>query len=142
MDQTQKHLSFIVMQLKKMDFDKTKKNQIFINIKNSYCDKNLKIKLWQNWTTPIVTNLNLKFYKNTKLILSQISRTQIETKLKLWQLKFSNCDKTRTINLWQDLNSDKTQNIKLWQLKLWKLKLSHCDKTQISNCDLRGCFWF
>ena len=93
----------------------------------------------QNSTTQIVTNLkysncerkNLKNFncdQTQKLIVTKL-KTQIGTKLKLWQisntqmvtnLKYSNCDKTQNFA---------TQNFKLWQLKLWQY--SNWDKTQI-----------
>ena len=52
-------------------------------------------------------------------------KTQIWTKLKLWQ--------NTKLDLWKNLNGDKTQKLELWRKKtriVTKLKNSNCDKTQ------------
>ena len=109
--------------------------QTVMKLKNFYCDKTQNLKWWQN------------------------SKTQIMTKLKLWEKKLkklkcdnSNCDKTWELKWWQ------TSKLKFWQysktqivskaqivmkLKLWwnsrtkklKKKLKCEEKNSNSKCD-------
>ena len=134
-----------------------------LKISNSHILTKLKLKLWQNSKTQIVTIL-----KNSRSDKTQ-SETKLKLKLKLWQisntqivtkLKFSNCEKTQNfiVKKLQKLNCDKTQTLKLWQnwttqtarnltLKLWQilytqiltklklLQLKNLKLWQYSNCD-------
>ena len=98
-------------------------------LKNSICDTNRKLKLWQDSKTQIVTKL--KMWQN-----SSCDKAQIETKLKLWQNynyeKNYKCDKTKIVTKLINSNYDKTPKLKLWQnskLKLWQ-NLKY-DKSQV-----------
>ena len=106
-------------------------------LKNTYCDKTQKLKLWQNFRKK--SNCD----KTWTLKLGQNSKPWIVTKLKkLKHLKNSNCDKTKKINCdktWtnqlcqnsktqiltkpENWNSDKTKKKSSWdtnqKLKLW-----------------------
>ena len=112
---------------------------------NSNYDNTQKVKKWRNSKTQIVTTRKK----------SKWDKTQVVTKLKLWQS--SNCDKTQFVTklkLWQNSNCetkiknsnvttqtvtkpensyyDKTPNLKLWQ----NLK-SNLDKLEIWQISIK-----
>ena len=78
-------------------------------------------------------------YKNQQKITSNCDKTQ---KLKLWQLKNSNCDNSKTKIV-------TTQIVTKFKLEMWQIENSNCDQNQIvtklnknqtvtkfnSNCD-------
>ena len=117
--------------------------EIVMKLKNSNCDKTLKLKLWQNSKTHSDKTQKLKLLKKN-------SKNLCETKPKLWQnlrtqtmtkkysknqivtkLKNSNCDesqivikikKTQLVTKLTNLPGDQTHKLKLWQnskLKFW-----------------------
>ena len=117
------------------------KTQIVTILKNSYCDKTQKLRLWQNFK-------NSNYDKTHKLKLWQSSKTRIVTKLrklKWWQnsktqivtkLKKNSCDKNGKLKFWKtqpfnlgqstNWNCDQTQKLKI----VTKLKILSCDNTK------------
>ena len=96
------------------------KSKMVTKFKSSSFDRNLKVKLWQYSKTQIVTKL-----KNSNCDRKKIKKTQIVTKLQLWQ-------NLKTWLVTQNSYFAKTQKLKLWQnsknLNVTKLKTSNCDK--------------
>ena len=90
----------IVTKLKTSNCDKTQKIQFETKLKSTNCDKSQKLKLWQN------------------------------KKLKLWQLKKSNCDKTQKLKLWQlkNSNSDTSTTDEMFLGQLSQFSQCFCDK--------------
>ena len=100
---------------KNSNCDETQKPKM--KLKNSNGDKTQKFKWWQNSKTKIVKKLNNSNCDKTL-------KTQVVTKLKLWQnpnwdktqvlhivikLNYSNCDKTQKLKFGQNLNYHKSQ---------------------------------
>ena len=118
-------------------------------IQNSNCDKTqilrknsknqlvIKLELWQNLRTQIMTNFTLKSWPKSKnlncvinlncdatQIVMKLKNSQLvmKFKLKLWQnsrseenkLENSKCDKTPIVTKLKNSNYDTTQKLKLW----------------------------
>ena len=99
------------------------KTKIVIKLKNINCDGTKKLQLWWNLKTQIVINFKSSLWWNSnsncdeiqKLQWSQNSKTQIVTtqKLELWQN--SNCERRKKSNSKCELKLLQTQKLVLLQ---------------------------
>ena len=101
----------IVMKLKNSNGEETK---------NLICEETQKLKLWQDSNSNGYHTQKLKLGQNSKN--SNCDKTQIVTKLKLWQN--SNCDNIKIVTKLENTNCNKTRKLELWHnLEVWKVSI-------------------
>ena len=111
----------MVTKLKNLNCDKTQKNNYFWQ--NPNCYQSEQLKMWQISSydkTQIVTKLNL--WQNSITQHTHYSNYDKTQKLKLWQLKKQNCDQTEKLKLWQNSKNQIVTTLEFCQIYIYEEK--------------------